>query len=350
MLMVIFGAGASYDSAEAFAPGLAGRENLCPSDDRPPLANELFDNRREFALTTARFKECQSIVTFLRNRDEGISLEATLEQLQSKSTSHAQGYREMVAVRYYLQWIIRECELRWSSHHHGVTNYKALLYLIRQSWGGRGPIVFVTFNYDTMLEEALPTLGMKNISRISDYIDSNHCKLIKIHGSTNWGRVIRGAPLEDFIRSAPELIAQQVIRYADLIVENCMTREYEMIADPESRTPNTSPLFPAIAIPVESKLDFECPSEHIQELKKHLPQISQLLVIGWRAADPPFLELLYKAPSNIPVQVVTASTDGCLEVINNMERAGLGANHYTHSNLGFTRYVTGRDVQKFLSK
>src|SRR5687768_13555399 len=126
MLMVIFGAGASYDSAECLCPQFSGDEKGWSHNDRPPLADQLFENRREFALTTAQFKECQSILPFLRHRNQNVSLEATLEHLQAESTKNPQGYREMVAVRYYLQWIIWDCERRWRRCHNGVTNYKAL--------------------------------------------------------------------------------------------------------------------------------------------------------------------------------------------------------------------------------
>jgi hypothetical protein len=266
------------------------------------------------------------------------------------STKHSQGYREMVAIRYYLQWIIWECENRWRQRHHGVTNYKALLYLIRQSQEGHEPVIFVTFNYDTMLEEAIPTLGVDQIKGINDYINSSVYKVIKVHGSVNWGRVIRSGVLEEFNRSSSELLAQHVIRLADFIVEqDFVTREYEMIPNPEERDPNSRPLFPAIAIPMERKLEFVCPSDHIQELEKCLPQVSKLLVIGWRASDIPFLELLYdKAPSNIPVQVVCENTESCNQVIQNMDRNGL-VNRYSYSNLGFTRYVISETVKKFLS-
>jgi hypothetical protein len=150
-----------------------------------------------------------------------------------------------------------------------VTNYGALLYLIRQSRMGQEPVLFVTFNYDTMLEDAIPTLGVEQPRAIGDYIKSTRYKLFKIHSSVNWGKVIRSGPLEEFNRSGSELLAQQIIRLADFIVaQDFVTREYEVIPNPEERDPNSLPLFPAIAIRVESKLDFDCPSEHIQELRK----------------------------------------------------------------------------------
>jgi hypothetical protein len=50
--------------------------------------------------------------------------------------------------------------------------------------------------------------------------------------------------------------------------------------------------FPAIAIPVESKRNFECPPSQLEELVALLPQVSKILVIGWRATEAHFLALL----------------------------------------------------------
>jgi len=50
MLLVIFGAGASFDSARTYPPGtkVRGGDHL-NNFHRPPLANELFENRPVFA-------------------------------------------------------------------------------------------------------------------------------------------------------------------------------------------------------------------------------------------------------------------------------------------------------------
>lgn len=127
MLMVIFGAGASYDS---FATHPA--EKKMYPEDRPPLAVELFDNRPAFAKVLREFADCQSIVSDLRHRDPKHSVEQVLERLQSQNANDPIGQMEMAAVRYYLQKIIRDCEARWEERHSGVTNYRALLRLKRK--------------------------------------------------------------------------------------------------------------------------------------------------------------------------------------------------------------------------
>ncbi len=62
MLLVIFGAGASFDSAPTYPPGanVLGGDRL-NNFHRPPLANELFENRPVFAEAITRLPECQPI-------------------------------------------------------------------------------------------------------------------------------------------------------------------------------------------------------------------------------------------------------------------------------------------------
>jgi hypothetical protein len=50
-----------------------------------------------------------------------------------------------------------------------------------------------------------------------------------------------------------------------------------------------TPLFPAIAIPVEKGKAFERPEALIKQFTARLPQVTTLLVIGWRGAEAHFL-------------------------------------------------------------
>lgn len=63
MLLVILGAGASYDSAPSQPPNDGNYSNLA---DRPPLANELFGNRKYFGEVMNKYHRCIPIITRLR--------------------------------------------------------------------------------------------------------------------------------------------------------------------------------------------------------------------------------------------------------------------------------------------
>ncbi len=84
MILVIFGAGASYDSVPARPPSEPRyvRERL---DCRPPLANELFLDSGPFAEGLSRFPECHAIVPYLRRVPPDQTLEHVLETLQAEA-------------------------------------------------------------------------------------------------------------------------------------------------------------------------------------------------------------------------------------------------------------------------
>jgi hypothetical protein len=107
-------------------------------------------------------------------------------------------------------------------------------------------------------------------------------------------------------------------------------------------------LFPALAIPVESKSDFECPDEHLAALREAIPQVDKLLVIGWRAAETHFLELLrqyIQAP--IRTCVVAENRATASETANRLRDAGIEG-HYVPTDGGFTDLVRKHLTAKFL--
>src|SRR5207247_9160964 len=97
MLLVILGAGASYDSLPAYWP-----RNLGEFEERPPLADELFDNRAIFGEAMTGFAMVQPIVPLLQRR-HGQSLERRLQELAQEASDYPARYQKLMAVRYYIQ-------------------------------------------------------------------------------------------------------------------------------------------------------------------------------------------------------------------------------------------------------
>lgn len=96
MILVILGAGASYDSVPAKLPDEAAyvRERL-PS--RPPLADELFLDINPFAAALERFEDCHQIVTYLRKPDKGRTIEQKLELLRAEEADDPKRKRQLAA-------------------------------------------------------------------------------------------------------------------------------------------------------------------------------------------------------------------------------------------------------------
>ena len=218
MLMVIFGAGASYDSAPSRPPRLE-RDR-----DRPPLADELFLDTDAFSEVASRFPRCLPIIPRLRDRPAGVSVEQELEHLQQESEEYPDGHRQLAAIRFYLNVMLWNCVERWNQVTRRVTNYPPLLDQIKRRRNGDEQTCLVTFNYDTMLDAALGTVG-NPIRTMDDYITGDVWKVIKIHGSVNWGREL-DTPLEQG-RVRPKDIAPKLIEMApDLRI----SRRYQMVS------------------------------------------------------------------------------------------------------------------------
>src|SRR4029077_6304145 len=105
MLMVIFGAGASYDSAQAHRllyPGGGNQDFRVQrelSDDggpwRPPLARDLFLNRhRAFGDIVQNYPKLAHILPYLREPSNGKSVEQVLESLQEEGKDDPESQRE----------------------------------------------------------------------------------------------------------------------------------------------------------------------------------------------------------------------------------------------------------------
>ena len=189
MLLVIFGAGASYDSDPSLQPG--GPYNL-QNDNRPPLADDLFANRQEFRNTAARFSECSAIVPYLRNIPPGTSIERRLEELQAEALDLTHRYplrlAQLAAVRFYIQTVLEGCTERWYQQSNGITNYLTLLDEIRCRGNDRACLV--TFNYDRLIENGIQKLTGEAVWDFDEYL-AGPFQLFKVHGSVNWGRVVK---------------------------------------------------------------------------------------------------------------------------------------------------------------
>jgi hypothetical protein len=267
VLLVIFGAGASFDSVHAYQPNsilpAVRTHAVVPSyeNDRPPLANQLFDNRPEFVRAMARFPACLPLIPTLQK--PGVIVERELARIRGQAEHYPPAHKELASILYYLHFAIWECQSRWRGRHSGITNYAALLReLDRWRLSSNKKVCLVTFNYDTMLDEELKRLNGREMRNMSDYAQENYT-LIKLHGSINWGREVDGlvAPIGSYsVNALIDAAGQLQISNRYRVVE-----QYPMVQIPnEPRI-----VFPALSIPVANKDEFSCPEAHVQLLLKY---------------------------------------------------------------------------------
>jgi hypothetical protein len=168
----------------------------------------------------------------------------------------------------------------------------------------------VTFNYDLLLERALHTFDFKRRMPEENFESHPTLNLFKLHGSVGWSRLV---DLPEGTRLLPQHLIEQAdtIRVTDKFVLANATNSYEMHTFGK-------PLFPAIAIPVQTKSDqyFECPPTHLDFLLKMLPHVTKILIIGWQAKEAHFLRMLQlNLPKLRHVMVVGASASDAEETL-----------------------------------
>lgn len=342
MLMVVFGAGASYDSAPSHPPPPRGTPDPW-GQVRLPLADHLFQERTLFAPILRRFPRAQDVTPRLRHLQPGETVESVMEVLRAEADTDPRRHRQLAAVRYYLQSAIWECEADWDQRAaQGVTNYKSLLDAIEHRRKPNEMVCLVSFNYDTMLESALPTVGPE-IRSISDYVASKSYKVIKVHGSVNWGREVEPPVDLDAVTDERDLI--------DRAATLTMTERYHVVNQrPMVRLDPQRPLIPAIAIPLQRKGTFECPAEHLAALDQCLPEVERLLVVGWQGTDAHFLKLLHdRGRQNIRGLVVAGHPQLARQVINSL-KAGLDRpGEFREGQGGFTDFMVRHEAEAFLA-
>lgn len=147
--MVIFGAGASFDSAQASRVQILGGEIRYDGlPYRPPLANDLFaDRNRAFANHIRRYPKMHALLPVLRERSQK-SVEEVLELLQTEAAEYVERHRQLAAIRFYLRDLLWDCTNNWIDHTSGVTNYSSLIDQILRWHRTDELILLVTFNYD----------------------------------------------------------------------------------------------------------------------------------------------------------------------------------------------------------
>ncbi len=352
--MIVFGAGASYDSSPDYKPSDDGR--LIPSGVRPPLANQLFELRTIFAEAAERIPKCLAIIHELRYRQSDSSVEQQLEKLRERALNYPEGQRQLLAIRFYLQWIIWGCQKQWNATIGSETTYRPLLGQVDRQLKG-GSVCFVTFNYDTLLEEAFASLDT-NFESLDDYVSRSDYRVIKLHGSVNWAHELTSSMQVPAVMLNQVYWANNAIINADKLETSnkyhLIPEEYrrDHIVSFMSSNPGKSieqTVFPAIAIPLEKKREYECPIEHVRMLEECIPKTDKLLIVGWKAAEENFVRLLAQGLSQeIPIMVVSGSKASSTNCATKLREAGIQTEKWHCTEGGFTDIVRSGQIEDFV--
>jgi hypothetical protein len=284
---MITGAGASFDCGE--------KSNAFNHDYRPPLVAELFDSRPQFYEILHKYEGVsrlrQSIEAQIK-RDPAIGLEQVLLSFATSSNHNVR--RLFRDIPPYLQELIGTVRNKFPTVHG--TKFDRLVQELDDC--DHGHILYVTTNYDCFLDDAIESFYDHKFARMADYLLTGHrWSLIKLHGSTNWGRpILNGSISENPFRlelqgDALELGAIEVLRGGRN--KSQWTRERAH--------------YPALSVPVADKSTFACPEDHLTFLRQRLAACSTVLIAGFSALDLHVLELLQAAKNIRRLLIVNGS-------------------------------------------
>jgi hypothetical protein len=341
VLATIFGAGATYDSLPDTPPAKGAQY-----PNRPPLAKELFEHRFGYAIDN--YPACRPLVHHLRQLASGASLEEELDSI-TRDTEGNPGdprlRRQLAAIRFYLQEIISTCTEAWSKSAHGITNYSILVDQVEKwAWRRQGPVVWVNFNYDTLLEQGLNDVIGFRANEIGNYLDFNRHTVIKPHGSVNWAHVAQDPGDQAGYQGSGSWIAGKMIDRLPYL----MISEQILITPPGVFSRNGQGLYPALTIPIREKAAFECPTMHIKVMSDALKQTDRLLIVGWAGNEGTFLKICRNNLSpTCRIQIVSGSAEAAAGTAHALEAAGVKGEMILSEN-GFTKYLAEGELGDLL--
>lgn len=349
----IFGAGASHD---VIAKHTQPRHPY-GADWQPPLTKDLVKSIVRFDNLIVQYPELKSLVGEIRSAllNDGNNFEDLMIELREKSKTNVIRYRQLVQLRFYLRWLLHQC-----SHEYVFTaNQYATLIGNLTDIKGDAEITFVTFNYDTLIEQAMIDMQIfpKNLDTLDPYIRSD-IKLIKPHGSVNWIYRINAHPKRPegdnnvvsilfsmFPKEEPK-IDESLIRIDDHWSTGRGIADYR---DPYIH-------YPALAIPLNKKSEFICPPTHIAALEHALSNAKNIVTIGWRGREEHFGAILGNCRKNRPRLFVVSGgergKESASEIKDHLNVSYINNAHTDSFGEGFSGFIQKYDsgeLEKLLS-
>jgi hypothetical protein len=112
------------------------------------------------------------------------------------------------------------------------------------------------------------------------------------------------------------------------------------------------PVFPAIAIPVQTKSEeyFECPRSHLTSLVQMLDRVTKILIVGWQAREAHFLQMLkHKLPLKQIMVAGANARDAEKILLYFLEEVGkpMPAETCFVGQGGFTDFIVNREGDRF---
>lgn len=340
----IFGAGASHGVIGGHTyPRYEYRDTW-----RPPLANDLMKSSREFDGLIHPLNELNALAGEIRGSLSGNnSLEEFMLELKEKAKKSRIRQIQLMQLRFYLRHLLHEC----SRNYVFTGNLYAALAARMLDIANGAEITFISFNYDTLIEEALQNLRLlpNKIKNLNAYTQGT-IKLFKPHGSVNWIYRLKGGsdlsigPLQWLISNYQ--LQEPDVTHIPIEIEEAWdtSKLISNYLDPWIH-------YPAIAIPLSEKSEFCFPQAHLDAMKAALGRAKHIVGIGWRGQENHFGEILAnECPKSRPIfHIVDTSIKNADEIGNHLILKYVNNGRNRSYGSGFEGFMQSHDTDR-LSK
>ena len=306
MKIFVFGAGASQGSQEG---------SSVPDDKKAPLVDELFSPQyrtstvflsdEEFAECRQGTLDCGSVEQWLSERWERVE---SLKEEWNKFAERALFGKLTLHLWLLLQGI--------SDTYTDANGYSVFLKRLRSR---DEPFAFISFNYDTLLDQAVQSRFGITLLALDDYLSFG---LIKPHGSVNWilpqrptdPKIKVGAHEDVRLHVATErLFNGPPISLQDLAVypprPSSSSQPFLVLFS----TPGAQYSYPLLFMPLTTKL-YPIVSDFYERVivkgKELLSQATQIYLIGYRAADGIVKEMFQEVGPGTAIHIVGHGSAG----------------------------------------
>lgn len=306
MLMVILGAGASHGA------GRSGGARL-------PLAKDLFDpGDRSVREANALYPAATPIVARVRRAQEiggeDTDVEAELEAIFELGARQPDVREELIAMRFWLRHRISQAQGRVEHDEAHVTRYADLVNDLGD-WAAEHEqtVVFVTFNYDTLLDRALSahSPAMHRVLAEGSPVPpqgADKWAIFRPHGSIDWTVMWE---IDTWVgvhtRTAGQLLAQEALNGGNYSYSEGEDSWRISGAAGWARAP-------AISVPLLNKSEFAFPIQHRPALGEAITSTTHVLTIGWRGREKHFLGLLTGLPAETPIVSTDLTEEGAKNI------------------------------------
>ncbi len=277
---MILGAGASHDVADENSPIKNGGKF------KPPLVRDLFDikTHHEYSDILKKYRGAQLLAPQLASRVKSgeISIEQELRRYaEHTSPNLTQAFKHIPP---YLRDLLIKASYSYTDY---PSNYNKLVIELLEEHSHE--VLFITLNYDTLLEQALGLLNSNsyNFNDVYSYCTQGRSgNIVKLHGSIDWLRLIPDSAGKTWDQAISMFNVLDKYDGSNIIVD--------LPSDLPSFTRDKHRVYPLLSAPMAGKdsSNMVCPESHLEFAKDFLQDCGKFLIIGSSGLDDDLLSFL----------------------------------------------------------